>query len=651
MNFTAKARKAHEGNKKKIIFSFARMRSLVSRYSWLKFPVFCSLFLVLCSLLYSQPNYIPGGRNDSEVAVQYVKWAEQAIKEGRMREALAALNRAADFSNVSSDINYLLAVTRLHFLSENETRLTALAALEIAIETDRWVTYNVSQAHLLKAQLLNALREYKSALVCLDQIEMIPGSANTAHARMESAMLRLLVLRGMAKGGNINALAQFRSHVLLAMDRFPRDPRPLRVFLEYARNKKPFAVMNPQFTFINELTESDLNLMELVLRRLPFLLEVDSELAWMAAPFIRDIEEARRLTASYRSGGIPNIQNRDFMPHPASIAVALNIGLLGDNAAADELFSGSRGFNYPLAPEIAPDGNPVIDRDTINDVYSLLRSEEGRVYFTGKLLSFTGMITSDDDGDGYIDTKVKYRSGVISGFSLDANQDTADDLTVVFDSNGVPVSAVSGIAGFIAKAEIYWERYPFVQSAKLSDEEFLFRPADFQFAPLEFIELGGSRNTAGFLYAVPADQNIDLTRRILVMSCSLLTCSSVEFKNGRETFYMQRGIPVKSEITVPGEILNGDTASVTNFERGFPVIQYIDLDLDGRKETIRRFRRPASSDNWDFRSYLSLMASSESDWAGDGRYTTREVYREDGSVVYSFDMDGTGERNTSEIGK
>ena len=650
MNFTA--------NHTNILSKSFLLFVLVRVGSWFKFFFLCSLFLVLCSLLYSQPNYIPGGRNDSEVAAQYVKWAQQAIDEGRMREALAALNRAADFSNVSSDITFLLAVTRLHFLSENETRLTVLEALETAIETNRWVTYNASHALLLKAEMLTALREYPDALACLDEIEARPGPANTAHARAEAAMQRLLVLRGMAAGGNLHALAQFRSGVLLTMDRFPRDPRPLRVFLEYARNKTPFTIMNPsltpqipaQFSIRNELTESDLNLMELVFRRLPFLIEADPELAWMAASFITDVEEARRLTASYRSGAIPHIQNRDFMPHPASIAVALNIGLLGDNEAVDALFSGSRGFNYPLAPEIAPDGNPVIDRDIINDVYSLLRSEEGRVYFTGKLLSFSGMITSDDDHDGYIDTKVKYKSGVIIGFALDANQDASDDLTIVFDSNGVPVSAVSDIAGYKSQAKIYWERYPFVQSVELNDEEFLFRPADFKFMPLEFIELGGSGKIAGFLYAVPAYQNTDLTRRTLILSCSILSCPSVEFKNGRETFYMQRGIPLKSEVIIWGEVLNGDTASITNFERGYPIIQHIDLDLDGRKETIRYFRRPSSLNNWDFRNYLSLMSSSESDWAGDGRYITKEVYREDGSVVYSFDIDGSGELNASETG-
>ena len=601
-----------------------------------------SLSLVLCSFLFSQPDYRAGGRDDTEAAALYLRWAQQAVDEGRTREALTALNRASDFSNVSSDISYLLAVTRLKFLSENETRLTVLDALETAIETNRWVTYNKSMALLLKAEMLNAVRDYIKALDCLVLLETQREFVNSIALKTEAAMLRLLILRGMAAKGSISALAQFRSQVLIAMDRYPRDSRPLRVFLEYARNRK--------LPSVHENTaDSDLSLLELVLRRLPFLLETDQELAWMAASFIRDMEDARRLTSSYRAGGIPNIQNRDFRPHPASIAIALNIGLLGDIEAADELFSGSRGFNHPLPPEIAPDGNPVLDKDIIDDVYHLLRSEEGRDYFTRKLLSFTGMITSDDDKDGYIDTVVRYVSGTIKNYALDSNQDTSDDLTVVFNTEGVPVSAVSDVAGFISWAEIYWERYPFVQSVKLNDEEFLFRPAGFQFAPLEYIELGGSRRINALFFPVLALNNIDLTRRALVLNCSRLIRPSVEF-NGWEDFVMEGGVPVKAEEIPFGEILNGGTASITRFENGFPVIQHIDLDLDGRKETIRRFRRPSSA-NWDFRDYRSLIASSESDWNGDGRYITREVYRQDGSVVYSFDMDGSGELNASETGK
>jgi hypothetical protein len=43
--------------------------------------------------------------------------------------------------------------------------------------------------------------------------------------------------------------------------------------------------------------------------------------------------------------------------------------------------------------------------------------------------------------------------------------------------------------------------------------------------------------------------------------------------------------------------------------------------------------------------------SSESDWSGDGTFSTAELYQEDGSVVYTFDADGSGTQIQMKNGK
>jgi hypothetical protein len=203
---------------------------------------------------------------------------------------------------------------------------------------------------------------------------------------------------------------------------------------------------------------------------------------------------------------------------------------------------------------------------------------------------------------------------------------------------------VTPVSGREERANIQWERYPSVQNVKLADEIFLFRPADFQFAPITFIELGGSRTMSGLLYPVLSKQSMNITHRTLVLSCSSFSRPGVEFDGAIEVFYMNQGIPLQAVQT-----LNGQQVSVTEFERGLPVIQYLDMDLDGRMETIRRFHRPLQlPQGWQFIDYRLLKASSESDWSGDGRHITREVYRQDGSVVYSWDIDGSGEQNYTE---
>jgi tetratricopeptide (TPR) repeat protein len=556
-------------------------------------PLLMLLFAGIFTGLYAQ-SY----DGDAEVARQYAQWARQAMDEDRWSEALTALERAADFANVSSDISYLLAAVRLH---EGKSRTSVVEALDRAIEINRWGSNSETQALLLKAEQLIVMRNYSGALVIIEQI----------GENSDSAMLRLFALKGLAlNSGNVQTLARFRSQLLAAMDRYPRDARPLRIFFEYARNTEPE---------LSDLPSSDLNLLELALRRLPFLLEIDPELAWMAAPFMRNVEDARRLVASYRAAQVK--------PLPASIPVALNLGLIGDIDAVEELFG-------------ADNENSILYRETIIDVYNLLRSEEGRIFFTRKLLSFSGVLFSDDDRDGIVESAAFYSSGAIEEFAYDRNQANVFDLRVLFDTGGVPVTSVYPLTGGTA-AYVKWERYPSVEQVTLADEVFLFRPADFHFAPVSFILLGGSVNAAGLLYPQPEYQFLTLTRRSLVSFCASISRPSVEFNGAVERIFLENGIPLQAE-----ETLNGRQVSVTEFERGIPVIQRVDLDLDGRMETVRRFRRPESDFSETF-DYRSLIVSSESDW-GDGRFMTGEMYLQDGSVVYSWDVDGSGVFNYSE---
>jgi len=542
--------------------------------------------------------YAQSANRDAQAAVQYAEWVRQAIAEDRWEEALTALERAADFADASSDISYLLAVARSH---AGKSRIAVVEALDKAIEINRWTHNSEAQALLLKAEQLIAMRNFPSALAILEQV------GETA----DSAILRLLALRGLAlSSGNVQAMARFRSQLLVAMDRYPRDPRPLSIFFEYAHNRRPE---------LSELSSGDLNLLELALRRLPFLLEFDPNLAWMAAPFTRNIEDARRLAASYRATQVK--------PVAASIPVALNLGLIGDIDAVEELFG-------------ADNENSVLYKEIIIDVYNLLRSEEGRNFFTQKLLSFSGSLFSDDDRDGIVESFVSYNSGVIQEFAYDRNQFNVFDLRILFDTGGVPVSSVYPISGE-PSAFVKWERYPSVEQVILADETFLFRPADFQFSPVSFVLLGGSLNTTGLMYPQLEYQFLTLTRRSFVSFCASISRPSVEFDGGVERIFLERGIPLQAE-----ETLNGMQVSFTEFERGTPVIQRLDLDLDGRMETIRRFRRPGPDFNETF-DYRSLIVSSESDW-GEGRFMTGEMYLQDGSVVYSWDMDGSGIMNYSE---
>jgi len=555
-------------------------------------------------------------RGDAIVAERFVIWAEEAIAAGQLPQALTALERASDFADVSSDVSYLLAFVRSQ---KNESRLLVLQALEKAIEVNQWRRYSEAQARLLQAEQLIALRRFYAAIEALDIYRTL------ARETLDSSLLRIRALKGLTLAGldfpptnmpigpfanlpptdmpgvSLPFALEFRHRLLETMDHNPTDPRPLRILFDYASRRIP--------------NEDDLALVEIALRRLPFVLDADPELAWMAVPFIGNIEEARRLILAYRAGSYGPRQG--FTPNPASIAPALNLGLLDDMVAVDEFFA---------APN---QGELVLDKDLIVTVGDLLRSDEGRDRFAQRLHSFTGVITRDENGDGFPEGRAVFRGGVLQAFYYDADQDGVADWLITFDT-GLPQSgkllampeAVLPPRPFsdddaLVYAFVIWSRYPSVQQVILREETFIFAPGNFHYSPVGFANLGASATYEGLLVPVRDHLSQGLTRRMLVFSAVILERPSPEFEGGTERVYLRQGTPILSEVTADGMLI-----SVTEFEHGFPVIQRVDLDRDGRMETIRRFHRGTNA-----------LESSSSDWDGDGVFDHIERYREDGSII------------------
>ncbi|MDR1900165.1 MAG: hypothetical protein LBQ55_09165 [Treponema sp.] len=566
--------------------------------------VLCALFLTVLPRGAAQED---GG--DAAAAELYVRWAERAIAEGRWTEAHRALERAADYADVSSDVSYLLALTRFH---EKLSAGAVLDALRRAAGADRWARYTPGESRLLEAEVLVGTRRYAAALEAL----------NYAPRNAERTRLLLLALRFLPDP------EAFRRETAEALDRFPRDPRPPRIFLEYCRKKTEAPEGNEQA------------LLDLVLRRLPLLLEEDPELAWMAAPFIADPAPARRLVAAYRA-----VRS----PVPASVPVSLELGLIDEGEAVEELFGDP--------PE---DG---LDRDLILSVFALLRNREGRDLFRRRLFRYSGIISADYDGDGHPEARTWYLEGTALRHTLDADQDGLPDLDIVFDA-GTPVRGWTLIdSGAESRAEsggegpafalplrdgdrtkiaVYWERYPSIQRAELDGAAYLPRSGEFFYRPLRFTELCGGGGEPGLLF--PEDDPPRLSLRTVVSYSLRVTRPSEEFPGALEIIDLDRGIPLRAV-----EILGGRTVSTTEFTAGRPRVQRLDLDLDGRMETIRRFRGavPDGEGNFPF-IYEKIVEFSESDWNGDGIFETGEEHLSDGAVIYSWDMDGDGIREYAE---
>jgi len=568
-------------------------------------PVLCLLFLSFSLGAQMSPQSFPilptipaegpsfSGAGDAAVARRYLEWAQRESVAGRNTEALAVLERGSDFGAVSSDLSFFLAVLRS---AEGRSRLVVLEACRRALETARWERYAPEDARLLEARTLSELRRFEEALNVL-------GRCNPE--RYETQYIGLLAARGIALSrGEDAALARA---LAFTMDRFPRETDPVRLLFDYASREETNNSLRP--------------LIDLALRRFPVLVESDPELAYKAVPFMRDKEEARRYTASYRAAGNPN---------PASLPAALNLGLIDGKLAVEELLALSK-------DKVSETSRIVVDKELIVTVNGLLRSQDEREFLRRNLLTFSGVITEDEDRDGVVETWTSYRNGMIQEYRYDPDQNGDADLTVSF-VRGLPERAVFVInppdelptvpPGKADRVLLRWERYPAVLDAEREGKRYIPRPLDYFFTPFRFVPLvfGGPDYPERETF-LPL-----LTERSLLSFAVIMEQPSVDFPGRTERIELSGGIPVNSVVYVKGM-----KVSETRFRDGRPVIQFLDLDMDGRMETIRRYDP----------NEAYLLLSTESDLDGDGIYEYAETLQSDGTVRRSWDLNRDGVRETN----
>ena len=515
-------------------------------------PVFLLVFIPM--MAFSQE----GPRGDRAMADLYAEWAKDVIDRGHWSEALAALERAYDFADVSSDISWLLALARSH---ENKPKAEVLEALNMALAVDRWVIYYPESARLLKAENLIAVRAYNEALEELSHV----------NRGVEEAVLTLEALAAWRP-------VEFRRLLWETLDRYPRESEPVRLFFKFISNNDA-AGLNP--------ASDDLDLLELIVRRrLPVLLNDDPELAWIAAPYIRDIAEARRMVSAYRAVNTPV---------PESLPITLKLGVIDEETALGELFDFSR--------ERHSGGNS-LDMALLNEIWELLSMESSIAVFRRNLAAYTGVITEDADRDGIPETFAEYDRGWLKRCAYDTAQDGVPVLTVFFES-GIPIRAqalippestgggysplrgpAEGFAGsaltYRKNANIRWERYPAVLETELDGARFIPRPFDFYFSPVLFEELWGN----SVLFPRRDPMTPPLTRRTLVSWSLRVERPSLEFGGGVEVVELNQGIPVRAR-----EYVGNLMVAETEFLRGRPQLQWVDLDFNGRMDTVRHFSR------------------------------------------------------------
>jgi hypothetical protein len=451
--------------------------------------------------------------------------------------------------------------------------------VRLALATDRWTLYSRADALRLETEMLIRLRRYNEAF---DTILALEEDARTAE-------LRLLALEHLPYD------AEFEAAMEAAFKRYPNSPQFLRILFRHAA-QRPFPDARERA------------LVDTALKRLPVLLTADGDLIRYAAPFIADRDEARWMLAAWRATGGSRKARLEALP------VCLEIGLIDERTALDELF--------------APSAVNEVDRGVLLAVWDLLRTNAAREMMVGRLTVFSGTITTDMNTDGVTDSRSEYRTGVLVSYTLDADQDGVDEMSVKFGSDEAPgalwpVSAElvyenEAAPGRYERIFVVWERYPALREAIIGKTRWLFRPMEASYPALSFRTAGGP---GGILLVEPDRRVAAFTRGMMAGYAYRIERPGRDFPDGIEVIECDGDVIYSAK-----EYVGGRLASETFYEGSIPVFQYIDLDIDGRMETVRRFSRSVSVTTSDNIEQAFEIISVESDFDGDGVAECREVY-------------------------
>jgi tetratricopeptide (TPR) repeat protein len=515
-------------------------------------------------------------RGESEIAGKYLEWAQKEAADGHRENAINALRRALDYADVSSDIPYLLAA--LEYNEVLVSRGQALINTNLAIGTDRWNYYSRNDAYLLKARLLVELMRYEEALRIISLMD----------ESSEKELLRLKALFHSAQ----NAL--FRRAAERAMDLYPLDSEIASLVLQYAGS-------------IEEYETSDDALLSVVLKRLPSLSEIDSNIIWRAVPFMLDIEEAARQLQAWLAVRRGSSGTADGAAIPkAALPVLLNLGVIDEDDATDALFTIS-----------IPDQQTIIDKDNLITVFNLLRTRPSRERFINTLSNYTGIIREDNNNDGIYESSCHYRSGLPVYYTNDTQQERSHKLIMEW-KGGTPERAVITVPNqdgitTLADAPFFphtwkiivdYDIYPAVKKIQFREDEYYFRMDDFYYTPLIVKDL---LFDDGILFPEINNRENNITLQTLFAFAYIIERPSGEFSNAVEQLKLLDGIVVSGRETLGGKII-----SETEFVRGRPSRQKVDLDLDGRFETLRFFKLDEEG--------KSEIDWTQNDWDGDGIY-------------------------------
>lgn len=514
-----------------------------------------ALFILLAMDLTAQVESGPGVDTDAEA--RWLDGAAAALDSGDSEGALAAAKSVLATDGTNSDFLFLEA--RAALASDGLVR-PALGDVKSALLADRFARFSRNDALIFEAQLLTRLRRWDEALSALQAV--------SDRVSAPAALERIRALIGL---GNWNqALVEFEG----ARSAWPSDRRFATLF---------FSSWKPAPTERSRRLAAAY----LVLAGDPSFPDV--ELARLSLPFLPSQGDRKHLLESLRAakGAVASIE-------------ACQFGLIGFRKAVDEIFAGK-----------AP-----LQRSDLESLASLA-DPDGLSYLETRLAAFSGTVVSDSDKDGIFDSTAVYKDGQLAEWKTDSDQDGFFETDIAF-AYGIP----SG-GSWSANAALFsysWAAWPWLASASrdsldASVESVLPSPAHrswkladsaLSWRPLSMLPFPSAAST--FFLVDPTDAPAPLERS-LTASAILM---DIHRPDGDLEVDMRKGLPIQARLMDKDRLV-----ARFEYDRGHPLMEYLDQDGDGRFET--RITLDPQSDPAD-----PVALSFESDIDGDGVYEYRE---------------------------
>ncbi len=537
----------------------------------------------------------PGAQVDEQLAQLYLDHAATAYEAGRQAEAYELAGQSLSLSGRNSDALYLLGLCDSPALSPDfSLRSSRIARYQAALSQDSFRVFNAQDCLFALSESLLQTRDYLGAESALREGRRDMGAALDLNPRASLIWIKTAFY--------LKKTAEYYRLLKSALSAFPQDSRFARFFLEheYAERRSPEARA----------------CLEMVKKRLESHINLDREFLVLYSAFAYDSQEATLLMRRYRSGGSSSRLGSER---------SLRLGIAPEAEILEEFWAASN--------------TAALDYTQLRRFFDLLSQESSRTAFIRRLASLSADIVTDENQDGFPETRAGFISGELVKWEEDSDQDGRAEMVVHFE-NALPRS-ISAQYQDQSLLFSYWS-YPELESAQVlgaqSSSRYSFGASSFSLPLLRFnlpfLDEGLKsfrRVSRDFAFALPSPD-------AMLLRANSLEESLTPGEDGvplRRITRLESGIPLLSE-----EFEGQRPLSKREYRKGIPQREWLSYnDVDGRWQG--RLDYEASDAVPYYRKKTLSM-----DYDGDGLPEYREVYQP--RLVKEWDFDGNASFDVSE---